>query len=74
MYCCSPDSVNYWGFFQYMKSRVCAFASLGAIAAAGSRCCVRWELMCRVLLLCALGSAGAVAAVFLSGVHAGAIP
>ena len=39
-----------------------------------------WELLCRVLLLCALGSAGAVAAgaagkvVFLSGVYAGAIP
>ena len=39
-----------------------------------------WELLCRVLLLCALGSAGAVAAVAagkvisLFGVYAGAIP
>ena len=32
---CLPDSVSYG------KSCVCAFASLGAIAAAGSRCCVR---------------------------------
>ena len=42
LYCCSPDSVSYWcSYFNYRKSRVCAFASLGAIAAAGSRCCVR---------------------------------
>ena len=39
-----------------------------------------WELLCRVLLLCALGNAGAVAAgaarkvTFLSGAYAGAFP
>ena len=81
MHCFSTDSVSYWGsYFKYRKSCVRAFASFCAIAAAGSRCCVRLGACVQGAAgVCVLGSAGAVAAgaagkagkvIFLCGVFA----